>query len=141
MKTYSVKPFEVWNLFLMYFIDGKEPPVTQQEAKKLEGIWSKTIWYGQEPIVIAGIEHFWGQRGVAWGFFSPRSSKHMLAITRIAKNFYDAYPLKRIEAYVNVDFKQGHRFMEKILRWKKETACAEAIGAYGQDATVYVRIK
>lgn len=140
MKTYSTRPFEAWDVFLMFFLDSKDSPIPTDEAEKLEGPWSKTIWYGDEPIVVVGVQHFWAQRGVGWSYFSPRSEKHMLAITRIGKSLFDAYPLKRIEAYVDMDFEKGHRYM-KILGFEKEVECARGIGPLGQDATVYVRIK
>ncbi len=114
--------------------------MSTDEAEKLEGPWSKTIWYGDEPIVIVGIHHFWGQRGMAWSHYSPRSGKHMLAITRICKDMFDSYPLKRIESYVDVGYEKGHRYI-KMMGFEMEVECAKASGAYGQDVTVYVRIK
>jgi RimJ/RimL family protein N-acetyltransferase len=65
---------------------------------------------------------------------------HMLRIQRIGKKITDEYPIQRIEAAVECDFKQGHRFM-RLIGFTLEAERMKGFSENGGDCALYAKVK
>lgn len=93
-----------------------------------------------EVISCGGVIPFWPTRGEAWQFFSERLlKKYALAVTRATIRFLEACPVRRIEAVVDLDFEQGHRYIQ-ALGFEVEAPIMEFYGPTGKHCTLYSRI-
>ena len=64
----------------------------------------------------------------------------MRQVTRKVLEAFDVLPYKRVEMHVDYEFKAGHRWA-KMLGFKVDAPRMEHSGFYGNDETLYVRIK
>ena len=92
---------------------------------------------GKRVLGVAGVETYWTGRGMAWAFLAGDLRKDFVAGHRIAKQFLDSFSDMRIEAFVECDFEQGHRWM-KLLGFELETPVAKRY-QNGRDCSIYVR--
>ena len=91
-------------------------------------------------VVCSGIVPIWMGRAMAWAYLAPDAGQHFLAIHREVKRFLDNCYLQRIEATVDIDFEQGHRWM-KLLGFKLEAPCMRAYRPDGGNCSLYARIR
>lgn len=93
-----------------------------------------------EALMIAGVRLIWFNRAVAWAVFGQTVKADFVKIHNLVRKFLDASPIKRIEAVVEYDFFEGHRWV-RTLGFKKEADYMENYHADGRHASLYARIK
>jgi len=98
-----------------------------------------TVW-GEEPLLIGGIIPITANRAFLFSYLSRNIGKHFSGVTRLVEEFLSLLPVKRIEAGVDIDYPQAHRWL-KIMGFTMETPRAEAYNWDGSDASLYVKIK
>lgn len=122
MKAYRLIPMEVCHV---------PEGLRAQAERNLSGSIAGSLFYGDEFLGCAGVKQFWKGVGEAWFFMTPESSRHGRMIARLIKKRLESMQeYHRIQATVEIDFKEGIRFMgflgfhrEGIL--KKYTADAK----------------
>lgn len=93
-----------------------------------------------EIVFCAGIHDPWPGRAEAWALLADNLKHKMLAVHRSVLEFLDKINIKRIEAVVDRDFTQGHRWVE-LLGFTLEADRMRAYGYEGQDCSLYARVK
>jgi RimJ/RimL family protein N-acetyltransferase len=94
---------------------------------------------GDQMIGCAGIIHQWDNRAIAWALLSQDCGKCFVKIHKAVRNFLDMADYNRIEAYVDADFEQGHRWVE-MLKFEQEGLMRQ-FNPDGRDAYMYARLK
>ena len=92
------------------------------------------------PFLCGGVVEYWPGRGEAWAVFDPQCRNVFLSLHHIAKRFIEACPVRRIEAAVELDFQQGHRWV-LALGFTLETPKARAFLPNAKDCSIYARVK
>ena len=85
------------------------------------------------------MEPQWENRATAFALLSDDSGPHFPAIHSAVVEFLDNAPYRRIEATVDVGFKQGHRWI-KMLGFELE-GYMKAYRPDGADMLLYARVK
>jgi hypothetical protein len=99
-----------------------------------------TVFDGEEVLFCGGVIEFWKNRGEVWGIFNAEMSKHQfLAVHRATKRFLEVCPVRRLEAMVETDFVQGHRWIKK-LGFEVEAVRLRSYFPNGKDGTMYAKI-
>lgn len=116
--------FRAEHLFQMRFQPAQEQfrsrLVEQRDLQMLENEWGGTLMQDGRPLVCAIVIPMWADRVLLSTFLSDRvSPKNFIGLHRQAKQFLNSLPFKRIEAAVDVDFCQGHRWVA-MLGFQKE---------------------
>ena len=88
---------------------------------------------------IGGVEPQWENRATAFALLSDDSGPHFPAIHSAVVEFLDNAQYRRIEATVDVGFKQGHRWI-KMLGFELE-GYMSSYRPDGADMLLYARIK
>lgn len=99
-------------------------------------------WTGEvdgEVMAIGGVEPIWNDRAVAFMFISGKAGPHFRAVHKAVSDFLDNAPFKRIEAYVDVGFKEGGRWMN-MLGFGLE-GYMRAFRPDGVDMLLYARVR
>jgi RimJ/RimL family protein N-acetyltransferase len=115
------------------FID--EPGYGEQLAATSEAF---SCFVNDEIIAIIGIIPQWENRAVAWGLIGENAGPHFISITKAIHRFIEIANYRRIEAFVDTEFEQGHRWM-KIMGFKKEGRMAY-FDPNGRDYDLYAKI-
>jgi len=87
-----------------------------------------------------GIIDLWENRAMVWSLMDKNSNRHLLGITKILINLLKCSAQKRIEMYVDCDFKQAHRWA-KMLGFNLEAEKMKSFYPTGQDVALYARLK
>lgn len=88
----------------------------------------------------AGVAEYWTGRAESWAILRSSAGNEMLGITKIVKRFLEVCPIRRIEASIDVDFEQGHRWA-KMLGFNLEAACLKSYFPDGKDCALYARVR
>lgn len=112
--------------------------MTMEDAMSLESPFTFTVWSDKEALLIGGVTPISGNRAFLYSFISKNMMSHFNGVTRLVREYLSNLPYGRIEAGVDVDFKQGHRWI-KILGFELETPSAKNYNGDGRDASVYVK--
>ncbi len=96
-------------------VEGVErhPDLNESNAKRIEEFdhtYSIVDVFGK-VWALGGILEYKPGVHEAWFMVDPAAGHHMLFITRMLKNQLEIYPAKEIEAWVELTFDRGHRFM------------------------------
>ena len=100
-------------------------------------VW--TVEHDGVILGIGGLEPQWENRATVFALLSDDSGPHFKAIHSAVVEFLDNAPYRRIEATVDVGFKQGHRWV-KMLGFELE-GYMRAYRPDGADMLLYARIK
>lgn len=93
------------------------------------------------PVACAGVIFSWPGRAEAWAFFDPfRSRRHFLQIHRLVLSFLETADITRIEATVDINFAEGHRWI-KLLGFQMEAPVLRRYTVDGRDVSLYSRLK
>lgn len=93
------------------------------------------------PVACGGVIFSWPGRAEAWAFFDPfRSQRHFLAIHRLVVRFLETTDITRIEATVDVNFAEGHRWIQ-LLGFQMEAQLLRRYTVDGRNVSLYSRIK
>ncbi len=115
--------------------------ITDANRVEMEkGLWSYTVRVKGRALMCAGVTEYWPNRGEAWAIIDRDVKVEFLRIHRVVKRFLDVCPLRRIEATIDLDFKQGHRWVE-MLGFKLEAPKMKAYRPDGRDASLYALVK
>lgn len=91
-------------------------------------------------VAICGVAEIWQGRAVCWAFFSNDAKTHMVFVTKLCRDILQRFPeYDRLEATVEVDFKEGQRWMN-ILDFEEEGILHKYF-PNGNDAIMYARVK
>lgn len=107
----------------------------------LEGPYCWTAKDGELILGCGGAWELWGGRALAWSLLSGEAGSHMLSVHKAVYRFLNGLPMRRIETYVDADFKAGHRWAE-MLGFKLETP--EGMKGFlpdGKAAFMYARVR
>lgn len=120
---------------------GLIPHLTMKQLISLEfAPYAFTGLIDDRVIFCAGVSEYWPGRGEGWALLTEESRHHMLVITRMIKRFLEICPTRRIEASVEVNFKEGHRWA-KMLGFELEASRLRAYLPDGQDCSLYARVR
>jgi len=87
----------------------------------------------------AGMYDLGSGRWGLWALFGSDAGEHMLAVHRAARRFLDIQDHRRIEATVECDFKNGHRWI-RMLGFTCEAKRMKNYDPDGRDHALYARI-
>lgn len=93
----------------------------------------------EKTYCVAGLIELWPERQLLWSLMSKDAGPHLFFITRAAKNLLTLFGSKRVEATIDVNFKEGHRFI-KLLGFQMEAELMRAYEPDGTDCSLYARI-
>lgn len=99
-----------------------------------------TIIIEGRVLLCGGIIQYWEGRGEAWSFIAADCKKDFYRIHKIVKRFFELSDLKRIEATVDYNFTQGHRWI-KSLGFVCEAPLLKSYLPNGGDSSLYVRVR
>ena len=100
-------------------------------------VW--TIEQDNDVICVCGLAPQWTNRAIAWAVLSDTSGKYFIKLHRIIKKLFNHVDYCRIEATVDIGFKQGHRWM-KMLGFEPE-GYMKAYTPSGDDQILYARVR
>lgn len=113
--------------------------VTPEQAKALEEFPSFSGVVNGSPVASLGILPQWHGRAIAWGFLSEMGCRTFVQIHREVLSFLDDCFVPRVEATVDCDFEQGHRWVQ-MLGFKLEAERMHSYGPTGGDCALYARV-
>lgn len=113
---------------------------TDEQAESLEVHESYTGFIDGKVVACAGIVEFWKGRGEVWAILDKCCSEHFLLIHREVERFLDFCKTTRIEANVDFNFPQAHRWC-RLLGFDLEAAHMPKYFPDGRDGSRYVRIR
>ncbi|MFZ1975799.1 MAG: hypothetical protein WAU89_23355 [Candidatus Acidiferrales bacterium] len=93
-----------------------------------------------EIVACAGVLKQWANRGVAWSIVARNLGAEFYGVHMAVRRFLVECPINRIEAYVDCQFKEGHRWME-LLGFKPECWVMRSFAPDGRDCSLYAMVK
>lgn len=87
----------------------------------------------------AGLTKQWDNRAIAWALLSANLGREFIRIHRAVERYLLIADFKRIEAFVDANFAEGHRWMQ-MLGFERE-GYMRSFSPSGNDAVLYARIK
>jgi hypothetical protein len=87
----------------------------------------------------AGLTKQWDNRAIAWALFSTNLGREFVRIHRAAERYLAIADFKRIEAFVDANFAEGHRWIQ-MLGFERE-GYMRSFSPNGNDAVLYARVK
>lgn len=140
--TFQVIPYQPQHLF---DIDLQGPQkllgewITPDQAKNLVGKYSFTGLHEGSPIVCAGVVELWHGRFLTWAYLDRRAGCCFMQIHGAVRSFLNTFKGERIEAAVDCDFQNGHRWV-RALDFKLEAERMAKFLPNGKDCSLYARI-
>lgn len=139
----DVVPFEVEHLETImlqpaqqHFFSYFDPAYSH--ALKLSGPAFTGIHEGR-VLGCAGLVKQWENRAIAWALLSGDIGNEFVRIHRAVHRFLELTSFDRVEAHVDADFEQGHRWIH-MLGFKQE-GYMKQFNPNGGDAVLYARLK
>lgn len=112
-----------------------------QQLRALEGDRSTTLWENGKPILCTGVAAYWHNRGMVWSFVGSNVTRHnFLEVHNLGQQFIDSLPFDRLELYVDVDFRAGHRWA-KALGFEMECERMKKFQVNGGDCALYAKVR
>lgn len=117
------------------------PLLTDDALRGLEGRHAYTAMDGGQPLACAGVFPVEEHRGFMWSFVGAGIGPwRFCAVVKMARQFLDALPFRRVEAAVACDFDRGHR-LARVLGFRMEAERMRGFQADGTDAALYARVR
>lgn len=113
--------------------------VTHDQAAALEQYPSFTGMVDGEVVGVMGVLPQWQGRALGWGLLSCTGPKNFVEVHRAVLHFLDGCYIQRIEATVDCDHEQGHRWI-KMLGFELEAERMKAYAPDGHDCSLYARV-
>jgi len=139
----DVVPFEVEHLETImlqpaqqHFFSYFDP--AYGEALKLSGPAFTGIHEGR-VLGCAGLVKQWENRAIAWSLLSSDIGNEFVRIHKAVYRFLELTDFDRVEAHVDANFDQGHRWI-RMLGFEKE-GYMKRFNPNGGDAVLYARLK
>lgn len=109
--------------------------------KALENEYSFTGLVEDRVVACAGLAPQWDNRAIAWAYLADNlGPRLMLRVHRAVERFLVMAPFDRIEATVDAEFEQGHRWMG-ALGFKMEAPLMRKYRPDGGDSSLYARVR
>lgn len=143
MAEFRVIPFEPIHLDLMDEQDAQRrigELLSQEYVHALTLHPAYTGMAGDEVIVCAGVVRYWDTRCEAWAILSRNAGPYFLQIHNAVKRFLRDQSIPRVEAVVDYNHREGHRWVE-ALGFIVEAPRMKAYGRLGNDCTLYAKVK
>lgn len=122
----------------MAYLKAYLPPDNSKLLAKEEHSWTMKI--DDQVVLCAGVVKKHETRGEAWAVVDKRCRREFLHVHNAVKRFYEICPVRRVEAYVDVGFLPGHRWV-KALGFKLEAEVLKAYRPGGGDVSLYARVR
>lgn len=122
-----------------HFMEAFEDPKAYMAMLATYGDAFAVVCRGK-TVCIAGLFKVWEGRSILWSLISKEAGPDMWYIIQCAKRLMDNFGEKRIEATVDCNFKNGHRFI-KILGFKCEAERMIGFEPDGRDCSLYAKVK
>lgn len=106
----------------------------------VEREFSFTVIDGDKVVACGGVACVARGRGVAWSYLSNNLKKEMVFITRTVKEYMRRVPFHRIEAHVDCNYEQAHRWA-RLLGFKLECERMEAFTPDKRDCALYAIVR
>lgn len=107
----------------------------------LEGDFSFTAVDGDQVLGCAGLAEQWENRGIVWAYLSEGiGPRRFVQIHKAVVRFLEVAPLERIEATVDIDFEEGHRWL-RLLGFALEAPLMRRYRPDGGDSALYARVR
>lgn len=114
--------------------------VTKEHVEAMvESPHSYTAKSDGQVLACGGVKEYWPGRGEAWVVLSGSAGKELVAIHKATEALLASCGIKRIEATVDRNFQQGHRWV-KLLGFKLEANRMVAYFPNGNDGSLYARV-
>lgn len=117
------------------------PLMTDDVLAGLEGPHTYTLMDDIVPMICAGAIAIEPHRAHLWSMISADIGVwRFAAASGLAKLWLDALPFRRLEAAIDCDFEQGHRWA-RALGFELEAERMRGYRADGADCALYARLK
>jgi hypothetical protein len=97
-----------------------------------------TVLVDGEPVLCAGVLRLEDGRGWVWALFAQHSGKYFVRLCRYMQRYLQCCNIRRIEAAIDCNFKEGVRLAE-MMGFQKEGVMRK-YGANGEDYFMMGRI-
>lgn len=87
----------------------------------------------------AGLVKQWENRAIAWALLSGDIGNEFIRVHRAVARFLDLTEFDRVEAFVDADFDEGHRWIE-MLGFERE-GYMRRFSPNSNDSVLYARLK
>lgn len=88
------------------------PLVTAEQAAGLGHAYTALV--DDRPVACAGLYELWPGRALAWAYVGVDAGHEFIAITRAVRRHLEAASWRRVEAYVDAGFENGHRWVKAL---------------------------
>lgn len=122
-----------------YFVTQAQDE-TYAKALQIAGN-SFTALEGDRIIACAGCVEIWDNRAMAWALVSKDAGRHMLGVHRAVSGFLMAAKWRRVEAYVDVGFGAGMRWMDMLGFRLESPEPMRSFRPDGGDCYMFARTK
>lgn len=92
-----------------------------------------------EPVACGGLYELWPGRALAWTYLGASVGREFVALHRTVKRHLELAPWRRVEAYVEAGFPQGHRWV-RTLGFTLE-GFLRGFMPDGKDMVLYSRVR
>lgn len=106
----------------------------------MEDHFAMSAWVNSQCVLAAGFVSIYPHRATAWALVGADAGPYLTQLTRKVRQGIEMQPFKRIEMLVDYEFDAGHRWA-KMLGFTVENPRMRYSGTFGNDETLYVRIK
>jgi hypothetical protein len=130
IQQIMVQPWQ--QKFFSYF-DESYATVLQQAGPSFSGIKDGRV------LGCAGLVKQWENRAVAWSLLAGDVGSDFIRVHRAVDRFLELSDFNRIEAFVDANFEQGHRWIQ-MLGFEPE-GYMKQFNPDGGDALMYARLK
>ena len=139
MQVRAFKPDDLRTLDIQPGQRGHASYLTHEMIEAMGALEAFTAFDDDRPLMVGGIVHFWPGRAMLWSYLATGAGPHLAALTRATRRFIDLQAVRRLELYVDEEFRPGHRWAE-MLGFKFESRL-EAFRPDGGNQCCYVRIR
>lgn len=139
-----IRPFEpddIENLILQPAQDYLRPMVSGKGYG--EALAQGEAWTGIDDgriVACGGVCPLHGYMGNAWAMIAADLKNGFLIVHRVAERVLSSYPAQRIEAHIDCDFENGHRWA-KVLGFELESLRMRKFTPDGRDVALYARVR
>lgn len=102
--------------------------------------YAYTVLRDGEPIACIGLIRYWEGRYEAWAFLIPGHRDVFVYIHNQVRRFLKLSNIRRIEATVDMGFKNGHKWA-LMLGFHVEAPLLQGFGPTGNDHRLYVFLR
>lgn len=145
MKEITYRPCKPEHIALIRPQDHDKPAIagylTPASRAMMENSFAISAWVDNRCVGAAGIVHCHGVTALAWAVLGADAGPYLTQLTRRVRNAIDISPYKRIEMRVLYDFEEGHRWAKLLGFGEPDAPLMRCSSVYGQDETLYARVK